>query len=79
MDGPGPTTDPAAACALKPRIAFSHSATERPTEIYIADGLDKLAQARPITSFNKLFTERDLPKAKPYRWTSEDGTPSKAC
>jgi dipeptidyl aminopeptidase/acylaminoacyl peptidase len=57
------------------RLAFAYSATERPTEVYIADGPDKLAQARPITSFNKLFTERDLPKAKPYRWTSYDGTP----
>jgi dipeptidyl aminopeptidase/acylaminoacyl peptidase len=58
-----------------PRIAFAYSAIERPTEVYIADGPDKLAQARPITSFNKLFTERDLPQAKPYRWTSDDGTP----
>jgi dipeptidyl aminopeptidase/acylaminoacyl peptidase len=58
-----------------PRVAFVYSATERPTEVYIADGPDKLAQARPITSFNKLFTERDLPQAKPYRWTSDDGTP----
>jgi len=57
------------------RIAFAYSAIERPTEIYIADGPDKLAQARPITSFNKLFTERELPLAKPYRWTSDDGTP----
>ncbi len=57
------------------RIAFLHSATERPNEVYIADGLDKLAQARPITAFNKLFTERDLPKSKPYRWTSTDGLP----
>ena len=58
-----------------PRVAFVYSATERPTEVYIVDGPDKLAQARPITSFNKLFTERDLPQAKPYRWTSDDGTP----
>jgi dipeptidyl aminopeptidase/acylaminoacyl peptidase len=58
-----------------PRIAFAYSATERPTEVYVADAPDKLAQARPITSFNKLFTERDLPKAKPYRWISDDGTP----
>ncbi len=57
-----------------PRVAFVYSATERPTEVYIADGPEKLAQARPITSFNKLFTERDLPQAKPYRWTSDDGT-----
>jgi dipeptidyl aminopeptidase/acylaminoacyl peptidase len=64
-----------AAASQSRRIAFAYSATERPTEIYIADGTDKLAQARPITSFNKLFTERDLPEAKPYRWTSDDGTP----
>ena len=57
------------------RIAFAYSATARPTEVYIADGPDKLAQARPITSFNQLFAERDLPLAKPYHWTSDDGTP----
>jgi dipeptidyl aminopeptidase/acylaminoacyl peptidase len=57
------------------RIAFVFSAIEKPNEVYLADGADKLAQARPITSFNKLFTERDLPKAKVYRWTSPDGTP----
>jgi dipeptidyl aminopeptidase/acylaminoacyl peptidase len=56
------------------RLAFVYSATERPAEIYLADGLGTLAQARAITSFNQLFTERDLPKAKPYRWTSDDGT-----
>ncbi len=65
----------AASQSQSSRIAFVYSATERPTEIYIADTPEKLAQARPITSFNKLFTERDLPQAKPYRWTSYDGTP----
>jgi dipeptidyl aminopeptidase/acylaminoacyl peptidase len=66
----------AASHSQSTHIAFVYSATERPTEVYIADGLekDKLAHARPITSFNKLFTERDLPRAKPYRWTSDDGT-----
>jgi dipeptidyl aminopeptidase/acylaminoacyl peptidase len=57
------------------RIAFAYSSTLRPTEVYIADSLDKLAQARSITSFNKVFAERDLPLAKPYRWTSDDGAP----
>ena len=71
---PGTYDEPASA-AQSQRIAFVYSAIERPTEVYIADGPDKLAQARPITAFNKLFTERDLPKAKPYRWTSDDGTP----
>jgi dipeptidyl aminopeptidase/acylaminoacyl peptidase len=70
----GTYEDPSAAVQGS-RLAFAYSAIERPTEVYIADGPDKLAQARPITTFNKLFTERDLPKAKPYRWTSDDGTP----
>jgi dipeptidyl aminopeptidase/acylaminoacyl peptidase len=64
-----------AASLQSPRVVFVYSATERPAEVYLADGPEKLAQARPITSFNKLFTERDLPLAKPYRWTSDDGTP----
>jgi dipeptidyl aminopeptidase/acylaminoacyl peptidase len=63
-----------AAASHASRIAFVYSSTVKPTEIYIADGADKISQARPITSFNKLFTERDLPQAKPYRWTSDDGT-----
>lgn len=58
-----------------PRLAFAFSTTERPTEIYLAEDSNKLAEARPITSFNKQLTTRDLPKAKPYRWTSGDGMP----
>ena len=65
-----PTSSP-----QSPRIAFVYSAIERPIEVYVAESPDKLRQARAITSFNKLFTERDLPKAKPYRWVSDDGTP----
>ena len=64
-----------AAATQASRIAFAYSSTVKPTEIYVADGPDKIVQAQPITSFNKLFTERDLPQAKPYRWTSDDGTP----
>src|SRR5260221_399785 len=67
-------TPAAAAQSQNTRLAFVYSATERPAEVYIAEGPDKLAQAQPITSFNKLFTERELPRAKPYRWTSDDGT-----
>ena len=57
-----------------PRLAFVYSAIERPKEVYLAEGPDKITQARSLTSFNKLFTERDLPKAKPYQWKSDDGT-----
>jgi dipeptidyl aminopeptidase/acylaminoacyl peptidase len=56
------------AARTSPRLAFVYSSLERPMEVYFADSLDKLEQARPITSFNQLFTERDLPKGKPYRW-----------
>jgi len=65
----------AASARNSPRLAFAYSSFDRPTEVYVADGPDKLADARPVTAFNKLFTERDLPKGKPYRWTSDDGTP----
>lgn len=57
-----------------PRIAFVYSTLEKPNEVYVAEGIEKLQEARPITSFNKLFTERDLPRGKPYRWTADDGT-----
>ena len=56
-----------------PRVAFVHSTLAKPNEVYIAESIDKLQEARPITAFNKLFTERDLPHGKPYRWTVDDG------
>jgi dipeptidyl aminopeptidase/acylaminoacyl peptidase len=56
------------------KVAFVHSTLEKPTEVYVAESIDKLQQATPITSFNRLFTERELPKGKPYRWTADDGT-----
>ncbi len=57
------------------RIAFLYSEVDKPTEVYLAESIAQLNTAKPITSFNKLFTERDLPKGKPFRWTSDDGTP----
>jgi len=56
-----------------PRLAFVHSTLDKPNEVYLAESIDKLQEARPITSFNKLFLDRDLPKGKPYRWTADDG------
>ena len=54
---------------------LSYSEVDKPTEVYLAESIAQLNTAKPITSFNKLFTERDLPKGKPFRWTSDDGTP----
>jgi dipeptidyl aminopeptidase/acylaminoacyl peptidase len=56
------------------RLAFVYSSVERPTEIFLAESADQLQNARPITAFNSLFTQRELPKGKPYRWLSDDGT-----
>jgi dipeptidyl aminopeptidase/acylaminoacyl peptidase len=59
--------------ASSPRIAFAFSRVNQPTELYIAEGLDQLSAAKPITSFNHLFTERALPEAKPFQWKADDG------
>lgn len=56
------------------RLAFVYSASDRPSEVYVANEAASVSSASAMTSFNKLFTERNLPKAKPYRWTSNDGT-----
>jgi dipeptidyl aminopeptidase/acylaminoacyl peptidase len=57
-----------------PRVAFVYTSLGKPAEVYLADSAAKLDQARPITSFNKLFTDRDLPQGKPYQWKADDGT-----
>jgi len=56
------------------RIAFIHSSLERPEEIYLAESAAQLDQARPITQFNKFFTERELPRGHLYQWKADDGT-----
>jgi dipeptidyl aminopeptidase/acylaminoacyl peptidase len=56
-----------------PRVAFVFSSIQQPAEVYLAEGPDKLEKAHPITAFNKLFAERELPKGKPYRWKTDDG------
>jgi dipeptidyl aminopeptidase/acylaminoacyl peptidase len=60
--------------AHSPRVAFVYSSLGKPDEVYLADSADRVDQALSITSFNKLFTERDLPQGKPYQWKADDGT-----
>jgi dipeptidyl aminopeptidase/acylaminoacyl peptidase len=62
------------AAAHSPRVAFVFSSLGRPEEVYLAESVDALTDARPITTFNKLFIDRALPEGKPYRWKSADGT-----
>jgi dipeptidyl aminopeptidase/acylaminoacyl peptidase len=54
-------------------VVFAYSRVNQPTELYLADSLDQLSQAKPITNFNHLFTERALPEAKPFQWKADDG------
>ena len=57
-----------------PHVAFLYSSQDKPEEVYFADNAADISHARPITFFNKLFTERELPQSKPYRWKADDGT-----
>jgi dipeptidyl aminopeptidase/acylaminoacyl peptidase len=70
---PGTYSDISAA-PRSPRVAFVYSSLGKPEEVYLAESSGKLDEARAVTSFNKLFTERDLPQGKPYRWKADDGT-----
>ena len=55
------------------RVAFVYSSLEQPTEVYLAESLDRLEQARPITAFNQTLAGRALPEGRPYRWKADDG------
>jgi len=72
-DWPG-TFEDISAASRSSRVSFLFSSLGKPQEVYIANSAAEIKQAHPITSFNKLFTERELPEGKPYRWKADDGT-----
>ncbi|CAF1418910.1 unnamed protein product [Rotaria sordida] len=51
---------------------FVYSAFEKPKEIDLIDNINDLPLAKAITNDNELFTQRDLPRAKIYQWTSDE-------
>ena len=55
------------------RVAFVYSSLQKPAEVYLAESVSDLANARRITSFNQYLMEGALPEGKPYRWTADDG------
>lgn len=55
------------------RLLYRHSAIDEPTELFLADDALDPESARPVTHFNTLFTQRDLPRMKTYRWRAKDG------
>jgi dipeptidyl aminopeptidase/acylaminoacyl peptidase len=74
LNGWDGTYDRLSVAMHSPRLAIVYSSLQKPAEVYLAESADKLDQARPITALNHLFTERDLPQGKPYRWKADDGT-----
>jgi dipeptidyl aminopeptidase/acylaminoacyl peptidase len=54
------------------QVAFVYSNLQKPPEVYIADSPAQLQLAKPISAFNRLLTEHELPQGKPYRWTADD-------
>jgi len=56
-----------------PRIAFIYSTLEKPIEVYVAESVSEISNARAITAFNRVFTERAMPLGKTYKWTADDG------
>ncbi|HEY2471068.1 MAG TPA: S9 family peptidase [Terracidiphilus sp.] len=62
------------ATSASKKVAFIHSAWGRPAEVYVADDLGHLADAKQITHFNQVFNQYELPQGRTYQWTSDDGT-----
>jgi len=74
LNGWSGTYERISAAEHSPRVSLVYSSVEKPTEVYLAESAENLEGARPITAFNKLFVERDLPQGKPYKWKADDGT-----
>ncbi|CAF3517385.1 unnamed protein product [Rotaria socialis] len=53
-------------------IAFVYSSYGQAKEVYIVDSLKQLKSAKVITNENRLFSERNLPQVKTFKWTSDE-------
>jgi dipeptidyl aminopeptidase/acylaminoacyl peptidase len=73
LEGRSGTYEGFTAAEHSPRILFRHSGIDEPTELYLAENASHLASAKAITGLNSLFTQRELPQWKTYRWKAEDG------
>jgi dipeptidyl aminopeptidase/acylaminoacyl peptidase len=56
-------------------VMFTHSTINVPTQIFLATGAAAVNEAKAVSEFNPVFGERAQVTWKPYRWTSNDGTP----
>ncbi|CAM2720716.1 unnamed protein product [Rotaria socialis] len=53
-------------------IAFVYSSYGQAKEVYIVDSIKQLKFAKVITNENRLFSERNLPQVKTFKWTSDE-------
>ena len=56
----------------RPRsIAFVYSSFEKPKEIYFIHDIDQLQSAQVMTDENYVLAQRDIPKAKVFKWKND--------
>ena len=55
-------------------LLVKHSTLTTPTQVFLAADAAHPEQAKAITNFNPIFTERAQPEWKPYQWKADDGT-----
>ncbi len=53
-------------------LLFTHSNLTDPTQVYIAENVSRVNDAKAVTAFNPIFHERAQVAWKPYRWKSKD-------
>jgi dipeptidyl aminopeptidase/acylaminoacyl peptidase len=54
-------------------LLVKHSTLTDPVQVYLAADAARPDQAKAISSFNLLFTQRAQPEWKTYRWKADDG------
>ncbi len=56
------------------KLLVKHSTLTKPVQVYLAPDAAHPDQAKVLTSFNRIFTQRSQPEWKPYQWRADDGT-----
>jgi dipeptidyl aminopeptidase/acylaminoacyl peptidase len=52
-------------------VLFTHSTINDPTQVYVAEGISGVNDAKAVTALNPLFSERAQVEWEPYRWKSD--------
>ncbi len=54
-------------------LLVKHSTLTTPVQVFLAANPGRPDQAKPISSFNLIFTQRAQPEWKTYQWKADDG------